>query len=398
MRPTTSALQAAAASRRDAVAASWNTLGRPVLVAAGEPISIPGGADQVYPFKAHPQYRWLSEQARPGSVMAFDPERGWTHFVPPVTDLERTWEGDTEIQGETRPPDELDSWLGGRSPVRLAVGATPDVEPWERPLDDLRRHLDETELARVRLAVDATVAAHRAAADQARPGQTERTIQIELERAGRLAGADSMGYGSIVAADSNAAVFHFTPGDRSVQEAVLIDAGAEVDGYVADVTRVFSAGGPFSSRRQAVYEIVHEAERQAIAACTVGTEWHDVHRTAARVIAQGLIDLGLGKGAVDAWLESGAVGLFFPHGIGHMLGAGVRGVPGVAPGRPWGRECCGARPRIDLPLEAGHLVTVEPGLYFVRPLLEHGSPTSSFGTHWSHGSRSEACGSKTTWS
>lgn len=345
-----------------------------MLVSAGHPIPVPGGADQVYPFKAHPQYRWLSEQSRAGSVMGFDPDAGWAHFVPPVTDLERTWEGETEILGETMSPDALGAWLAGREPVVLGVGAIQDVEAWERPLDDLRRRLDATELARVGLAIEATVAAHRRAAELCRPGQTERTIQIELEHAGRVAGADSMGYGSIVAADDHAAVFHFSPGERAIQEAVLIDAGAEVDGYVADVTRVFPAAGPFSARRQAVYDIVHEAERLAIEACRVGTEWHDVHRTAARTIAQGVIDLGLGQGSVDSWLESGAVGLFFPHGVGHMLGAGVRGVPGVAPGREPGRECCGARPRIDLPLEAGHLVTVEPGLYFVRPLLT--SPAS----------------------
>lgn len=98
-------------------------------------------------------------------------------------------------------------------------------------------------------------------------------------------------------------------------------------------------------------------------------EWLDVHGTAASVIAEGLVDFGLLRGESDALIESGAVTLFFPHGIGHMVGLGVRDAGEVLRGRT------GTRPdfpqvRVDLPLEPGHCFTVEPGIYFVPVLLQ----------------------------
>jgi Xaa-Pro aminopeptidase len=106
----------------------------------------------------------------------------------------------------------------------------------------------------------------------------------------------------------------------------------------------------------------------AIAACRPGVEWRDIHRAAALVAAEGLLELGVLRGAPETLVESGAVTLFFPHGIGHMVGLGVRDA-GLAsdeardppPGLP--------RLRVDIPLEPRHAWTVEPGIYFVAPLL-----------------------------
>jgi Xaa-Pro aminopeptidase len=101
--------------------------------------------------------------------------------------------------------------------------------------------------------------------------------------------------------------------------------------------------------------------------CTAGTEWRDVHRTAALVIAAGLADLGLLRGDAESLVESEAVGVFFPHGVGHLVGLGIRDAGEVLPGR----EPRDSFPplRGDLPLQPGYVTTVEPGVYFVPALL-----------------------------
>jgi Xaa-Pro aminopeptidase len=119
-----------------------------------------------------------------------------------------------------------------------------------------------------------------------------------------------------------------------------------------------------------VYDVVLAAELAAIDQCRVGVEWHDVHRTAAAELAAGLHHLGILTVTPDEALANEAIALFFPHGIGHMVGLGVRDVGGRAPGREEGRMCCGAKVRVDLPLGEEFLMTVEPGIYFVPALLD----------------------------
>jgi Xaa-Pro aminopeptidase len=205
-----------------------------------------------------------------------------------------------------------------------------------------------------------------------RPGATEREIKIELEAEMLRQGADALGYDSIVGIGKRAAVLHSTPNDTTARanDVVLIDAGGALRGYTADVTRTYSASGKFTAEAQAIYDIVLAAELAAIKAARAGVEWHDVHRAAARELAAGLVHLGILQIAAEAAMESEAIALFFPHGIGHMVGLGVRDVGGRAPGREEGRMCCGAKVRVDLPIRENFLMTVEPGLYFVPALLD----------------------------
>lgn len=376
------------ASRRKRAAATLSEIDALVLIAAGNPIGIPGGQDQTYEFIPQPEYYWLSGSRRWGGVLAFERDQGWTHFVRPVSATERLWEGDAQA------PDGLDveslpEWLAqhGQRPIaligQLAHPVTADAALTDQALEHLdatRRVKDQTELILLTHAVRATLAGHARARECIRPGATERYVQIEMEAEMFRQGATSVGYGSIVGTGTRSAILHSTPGAHVIGETdlVLVDAGAAVDGYTADVTRTFPAGGSFTARQQAIYDIVLQAEHDAIGRCHVGTEWHDVHRTAATVIAQGLIDLRVLRGQLDTVLESGAVALFFPHGVGHMVGLGVRDVGGRAAGRPDGRVSCGARVRVDLPLASGFLMTVEPGIYFVDALLGDGERRQQF--------------------
>jgi len=238
-------------------------------------------------------------------------------------------------------------------------------------LSAVRRIKDPIELERMRIAERATRAGFAAALEALLEGMSEREVQIELEAAAYRAGADAMAYDTIVASGSNSAVLHFPPTARPLctGDLVLIDAGAEYRGYASDITRTYPVGGRLRPEQRELHALVRAAELAAIERCAPGAEWRDVHLVAAKVIAEGLVSLGLLRGRPESLLESGAVWLFFPHGIGHLAGLGVRDAGGTLPER---RDDPPPYPhlRIDLPLAAGMVVTVEPGVYFMPALLE----------------------------
>ena len=359
--------------RRAAAAAGWDMGDAVVLVAAGDEIPVPGRGDRTYPYRAHSEYLYLTDRERPGGVLAFDPGEGWVEFVVPVTADELLWtglEGDREgVPEGTRPRDELEGWLAGRPARRLGATTDPD-DALRNELIRVRRPKDDDELERMRIAAEATRAGFAELAGLVAPGRTERELQVALEAAFLRAGGDFLAFESIVAAGDHSAVLHFAPTQRELEagQLLLVDAGAEYRGYASDVTRTYAVGGELDARQRIVWETVRRAGEAAIATCRPGVEWREVHRTAALVTAEGLVELGVLRGAPETLVESGAVTLFFPHGVGHMVGLGVRDAGYAsdearepAPGLP--------RLRLDIPLQPRHAWTVEPGIYFVAPLL-----------------------------
>jgi Xaa-Pro aminopeptidase len=352
-----------------------------VLIGAGEPIAVPGRGDRTYPFQAHSEYFYLTDRNRPGGVLAFDPQAGWLDFTAPITDSDRLWSGAPMGEPEELTTTALGDWLGARAqrPIAWLGVAPPDtllndalVDHLRASLDRVRRPKDSLELERMRAAERATSAAFAAAVPLLRDGVSEREVQIELEAAAFRAGGDAMAYDTIVGAGTDSAVLHFAPTARRLNtgQLVLIDAGAEYRGYASDITRTYPVGGSFGSEQQReLHSVVRAAELAAIERCTPGTEWRDVHLTAALVIAEGLVSGGILRGHPQSLVEAGAVSLFFPHGIGHLVGLGVRDAGGVLPERR-GNAPPFPNLRIDLPLEPGMVVTVEPGIYFVPALLQ----------------------------
>jgi Xaa-Pro aminopeptidase len=351
-----------------------------VLVGSGDPIPLPGRGDMTYPFKAHSEYFYLTDRNRPGGMLLFDPHGGWFDFVAPVTESDRLWSGAPAGELDGLPLPELAGWLEGRAGRPIGCLGVPPPEVVCRPelVEDLRlglaavrRPKDSVEVHRMRLAERATSAAFAAAVPLLQDGASERGVQIELEAAAFRRGGDAMAYDTIVGAGTNSAVLHFAPSSRQMRagDLVLIDAGAEYLGYASDVTRTYPVGGELASEQLELHSLVRAAELAAIDRCLPGIEWRDVHLTAALVIAEGLVSLGLLRGEVSGLIESGAVWLFFPHGVGHLVGLGVRDAGGILPDR---RDSPPPYPnlRIDLPLEPGFAVTVEPGIYFVPALLE----------------------------
>lgn len=378
--------------RRLRAAAAWNLTDEIVLVGAGQPINKPGGFDQCFAFQVHPQYRWLAEAKRASSVLAFDLREGWVHFVEPLGEKERVWDGEPEVpMGE--PLEGLPKWLEQRSGRKIgALGIFGDAYHGTRAssmlgvafdadltkslnvaLDHERRKKDAHELNLMRRAALATAAGYEAASNFIRPGVTEREIQVELETAFFRGGGDGTGYASIVGTGSNSRIFHFTPGAREVQDEdlVLIDAGANVEDYVIDVTRTFPASANWAGRQAEVRTIVRAAQEAVFAQCRKGNLWSTGHRAAAMTIAEGLRDLKIATCSAEDFCESGAIALFLPHGVGHAVGLGVRDSGGGMPGdHGEAKMVCGVTLRVDLPLEAGYVMTVEPGLYMIPALLE----------------------------
>jgi Xaa-Pro aminopeptidase len=365
--------------RRETAAAAWDLDDAIVLVGAGEPIPIPGAGRQTYPFRVHAEYSYLAHEKRPGSVLAYDPREGWTDFVPVVTDVERIWDGATDVEGTPRT--QLDPWLAARRTLPIAAlgcpvdGVACDDELTRRLREQLthaRRPKDAWELERMRRAAAATAAGFLKVREVIRPGVTEREVEIEIEAAFFRAGGQRVAYDTIVASGPNAAVLHFTPTDRVLGdgEPLLIDAGAEVDGYACDVTRTYPAGERFSAEQRALYTVVLEAEQAALGRCRAGKEWREIHLEACGDLTAGLVDFGLLRGRAETLVERYAHMLFFPHGIGHMVGLGVRDASGSLPGRTPSNDPRLKTLRTDLPLQPGYVMTVEPGIYFIRPLLE----------------------------
>ena len=348
--------------RRRAAAEEWSLRDGLVLIGAGTPIPMPGRADRTYPFRVHSEYLYLTDRERPGGVLAFDPLDGWVDFIAPVTREERLWEGAPAGEVEGVPVAALKGWLEARKGRPVAcLGAPVDgiasdgaLEASARAaLNHIRRQKDELELGRMRAAERATSAGFVAVAPLLAPGRTEREVQIELEAEFFRQGADFLAFDTIVGGGPNSAVLHFPPtvrpfGDR---ELVLIDAGAEVRGYASDITRTYPVSGRFTPEQAELHAIVRQA-----------------NRVAALAIAEGLVAFGLLSGEPEGLVETGAVYVFFPHGIGHMVGLGIRDAGEVLPGREPSPDAF-PRLRVDLPLLPGYTMTIEPGIYFVPALI-----------------------------
>lgn len=379
------------ASRRARVGAALSLDHAVLVVGAGEPVPLPENSDQTYPFRSHAEYLYLAGDECRGGIVAFDPcepsASAWQTFVPPVTEGERVWEGRTATPG--RSIAEFASWLQarrGRPIVALGAplpGVTADASltaPAREALTHARRVKDAAELALLRRAVDATAAGYARLPSLIQPGTSEREVQIELEAAFCRGGGDRTGYGTIVGSGPNAAVLHFAPSPRRMRagEFVLVDAGAEVSRYTADVTRTYIAGKPTAFQRD-LYQVVLTAQERAIARCIAGAEWKQIHLACAVDLVAGLVDLGVMRGQPESLVEREAHTLFFPHGLGHMVGLGVRDASGLAPGRAKDPRPSLRTLRMDLPLQPGYVVTVEPGLYFIPPLLQDSARRERYG-------------------
>lgn len=258
----------------------------------------------------------------------------------------------------------------------LAFGPAPGDPALVDAVTTMRRIKDDDELDAMRQAAAVTVKAHRLAMQVTRPGVTEAALTAVFEGVLTAAGC-TPGYGTILTQDGHVLHHHGHEGTCADGRLLLLDGGAEIPaGYGADVTRTWPVSGTFTGPQRDAYAAVLEAQEAGIAQCRAGVRYREVHLAASRVIARFLLDEGLLKGAdVDTVVERGAHALFFPHGIGHLLGLDVHDLeafgdraaypPGASRDPRFGLSYL----RLDLPQEAGWVVTVEPGFYVVPAIL-----------------------------
>jgi len=355
--------------RRDRVAARWRLADDIVLVRAGTPVPIEG-SDQYHPFRAHPEHQYLAGTDVPGAVLAFDAaERSWALFAPRLTADQLVWEAEPDPVG--RPLAELDDWLDHRRGRRVRNAGAGGEAELSVGIAETRLHKDDAELDALRRAARMSEVGYAWLFAETRAGMTERDVQIGLEAGFFRAGAPRTAYDSIVASGPNGAVLHFLPTARRIEpgDLLLVDAGASCEGYASDVTRTMVVGAEPTDVQSFLWQLVLRTHELSIDRCRPGTEWREVHLAAARTIGTGLVELGVLRGEPDELVSSGAVALFFPHGLGHLIGLTVHDAGGYPPGRERSTHPQLRYLRTDRPLEAGMITSVEPGVYFIEALL-----------------------------
>ncbi|MBE9038685.1 aminopeptidase P family protein [aff. Roholtiella sp. LEGE 12411] len=302
-----------------------------------------------------------------------------------------------------RPMAELEFWLEGAATIAVQESATwtqqsqllnrwvlPQNPPQGIDLElakaivSLRLTHDDAALGELRKAAAVTVAAHKAGMAATPKAKLEAEVRAAMEGV-IIAHNMTTPYSSIVTVHGE--VLHNEHYHHSLQpgDLLLADVGAETEtGWAADVTRTWPVSGKFSSTQRVVYDVVLAAHDACIAKIYPGVEYEDIHLLAATVMAEGLVDLGILQGNAQDLVEMDAHALFFPHGIGHLLGLDVHDMEdlgdlaGYEEGRKRSDRFGLGYLRLDRPLRPGMLVTIEPGFYQVPAILNDANLRSKY--------------------
>ncbi len=250
-------------------------------------------------------------------------------------------------------------------------------EEFIKAVVSLREVKDELEVEQIEFAVDIAYKMHTTAMKMAHPGIWEREVAGMVEGTS-LANGKPVSFPVILSMDGQ--TLHNHKHDKLLKEGRLMvtDAGSESPlHYASDITRTVPVGGKFSLRQKEIYEIVLKANQDTIEATRPGITNKELHLMAAEIICQGLKDLGLMRGDVKEAVTSGAHALFFPHGLGHMMGLDVHDMEGL------GENYVGydekitrsdqfglAYLRLAKELRPGFVFTIEPGIYFIPALID----------------------------
>lgn len=378
------------AARRNALLKHVGARGVVVVPAAHE---VTRSRDTHFPFRQDSDFTYLTGFPEPEAIAVLAPGRkegGYVLFVRPRNAEREIWDGRRAgPEGAVRDfgadeafsidefPARLPALLAGREVVHYTLGEHPAMDPQitaamrhirevsrrggsapttvvalEPSLHEMRLHKRPAELRTLRQACRISAEAHVRAMQATRPGRNEWEIAAVIHN--HFADHHMVpGYSSIVGGGDNACILHYTENNQTLRDGdlLLIDAGGELDGYTADITRTFPVNGRFSAPQRALYEVVLAANLAAIKTLRPGTSTGRPHAVATRILTAGLVRLGLLKGDVDALIKAGKHRQFYMHGTGHWLGLDVHDV---------GRYKLDGRDRKFAP---GMVMTIEPGLY-----------------------------------
>lgn len=240
-----------------------------------------------------------------------------------------------------------------RKLVRTGAAPPADFTDLAFLLHEQRLIKSAAEVRVMRKAGEISAAAHVRAMQECQPGRYEYHLEAAIQHTFAEHGARFPAYNSIVGSGANACVLHYTENASKMRagDLVLIDAGCEYQGYAADITRTFPVSGQFSTEQRAIYDLVLEAQRAAIAKVRPGNTWNQPHDATVRVITRGLINLGLLRGKERELIKAEAYRDFYMHRAGHWLGLDVHDVGEYRVDGRWRQ------------LEPGMVLTIEPGIY-----------------------------------
>lgn len=348
--------------------------------------------DFEYPFRQESRFLYLTGVNEPGMAAILHcgsgeyilviPRRDtqyavWMGYVlPPESYLESfqadrvVYEDEVSSLLQTLKPKTIHSVPGQQAALeqlgyRTETGMLDDAITWSRVIKT------PYEIDRLKQAALVANQAHELVMKATHAGMYEYELKALFEYHAARHGMIHAPYNGIFASGPGSAILHYTGYQRQLCEGELLlaDAGAECDGYAADITRTFPVNGHFDGIQADLYDTTLQAQLAALSMAEPGKKMEELHLAAARAIVDGLLDIGLLKGPADTLMEKNVFALFFPHGLGHFLGLDTHD-PG---GYPKGTE------KIDRPglrflrarriLEPGMVITIEPGLYFIPALL-----------------------------
>jgi len=238
---------------------------------------------------------------------------------------------------------------------KVRQGAHPPGEflVLDHLLNEMRLIKSPMEIKLMEKAGAISAQAHKRAMAVCRAGLHEYHLEAELLHEFVRSGSRAPAYNNIVAGGKNACILHYVENNAVLKDGdlVLIDAGCEYEYYAADITRTFPVNGRFSKEQKALYEIVLNAQLQAIKAIKPGAAWDEPHNITVRIITEGLVNLGLLKGNVQELITTNAYKAFYMHRAGHWLGIDVHDVGDYKIDDKW---------RL---MEPGMVTTIEPGIY-----------------------------------
>ncbi len=381
-------------NRRRALA---TRLSRPLAVFAGH-APARNYASNPHEFRAGSTYLYFGGPPIEHAVLLIEPDSdgnaGCTLLRPPPGPDDALWMGEAPTDADLAATaglevrriadaDALASLLAGRETPAVAppcvetiervrtLGLAPPSDDELRAIIDLRLVKDKHELAAMRRSATVCMEAHRAALAATRPGVREADVMAAFMHVLHKHEC-RVSFSPIITVRGE--VLHACGHHNLMREGQLLlcDAGAEEPGgYASDITRTWPVGGTWSQMQLDLYETVRRALDDAVEACRAGVRYRDVHDLAALRICEGLVEVGLLRGEPTSLRERTAHALFFPHGVGHLIGLDVHDMEdfgdlaGYAPGRSRRTEFGNRFLRLDRDLQAGMCVTIEPGIYFV---------------------------------
>lgn len=339
-----------------------------------------------------------------GAALVLDAD-GWTLYAQPPSNDDVLWAGpqpslddlSVELELPVRPIEELvvpgggvvatlpaqdgDSaaWQSSLCEKTIEPGGGDDLDGPDAVLADamisLRLRHDEAAIEQLRFAAAIAARAHRAGMAATRPRIREASVRAAMDGVLTAAGL-SHAYHPIVTRRGEALHNPFHTGVLEPSDLVLADVGGETpDGWASDLTRTWPVDGTYSPTQRALYEVVLRAQMHAIEQVVPGAGFRDIHRHAGIAITEGLVGEGVLRGDPVELYDDGIAAVFFPHGIGHLVGLDVHDLEdlgdraGYGPGRQRNDHPSERYLRLDRVLESGMVVTVEPGLYRIGHLL-----------------------------